>query len=102
MYLEFEEEFLAEIYRPLNMSVDYSGDSQTEKLFRNATLQRSLSMQNSLSFKGYRKTKSLPAKIAWLTLNLRITALTFAFTLNANTGKQQGTPGTIDILMKPG
>ncbi|KAI9759075.1 MAG: mediator complex subunit [Chaenotheca gracillima] len=77
-----EGEFLNEIFRAMSMSVDYSLDSQYEKLFRNPMIQRCLSMQNSLSFKGERKHRNLNAKLAWFTLHLRLVALTFAFSFN--------------------
>src|SRR5438876_262096 len=64
------------------MSVDYSHDPQHEKLFRNPMIQRCLSLQNTLGYKGELNHRSLTAKIAWATLHLRLAALTFAITFN--------------------
>ena len=96
---DFEAEFLSEIVRALSLSVDHSADPQHEKLFRNPVLQRCLSTQNSLGYKGDHAHRSLTAKIAWSTLHLRLVALTFAFTFN--TGAKPGASGPENDLTRP-
>ncbi|KAI9671992.1 MAG: mediator complex subunit [Trizodia sp. TS-e1964] len=78
----FHADFLSEIYRALNMSVDYSVEPQHDKLFRNTIIQRCLSMQNSLGYGGEGKARTLTAKVAWATLQLRHSALTLALAIN--------------------
>ncbi|KAH0544055.1 hypothetical protein FGG08_001673 [Glutinoglossum americanum] len=80
--IELEHQFLSESQRAISMSVDYSHEPQHEKLFRNPMIQRCLSLQNTLGYKGELNHRSLTAKIAWATLHLRLAALTFAITFN--------------------
>ncbi|KAI9763955.1 MAG: mediator complex subunit [Geoglossum simile] len=80
--LQLERQFLSESQRAINMSVDYSHEPQHEKLFRNPMIQRCLSLQNTLGYKGELNHRTLTAKIAWATLHLRLAALTFAITFN--------------------
>lgn len=74
-----EKVFLSEIYRVLGINVDSSGDLQFEQMFKNQMIQRCLSMQMSLGYRGEKKHRSLPAKVAWTILNLRFASLIFAF-----------------------
>ncbi|KAI9871901.1 MAG: mediator complex subunit [Pleopsidium flavum] len=80
--LTLEHEILNEIYRVLGVNVDYSGDPQQEKLFRNPMIRGCLSMQASFGFRGAHKHQSVIAKIASTTLNLRLASLTFTFMFN--------------------
>ena len=77
---------LSEIYRVLGIIVDFSVDPQLDQLFKNSTIQRCLSMQASLGYHGESKPRSLPSKVAWTILKLRITALilTGAFSKTAD------------------
>lgn len=94
----FERTFLVEVYRVLNVNVDYSINPQLERLFRNPLIQRCLAMQMSLSYQGERKHRSLPAKVAWTFLNLRYASMIFAWLLKKPSGD---TAGESD-MMKPG
>ncbi|KAI9840028.1 MAG: hypothetical protein M1819_000220 [Sarea resinae] len=94
----FDYEFLYYVYRSLSINVDYSIDPAHEKLFKNSMIQRCLSIQNSLGYKGAQKPRSLLGKIAWVTLNLRFTSLTFAFSFNNFKGAG---PGHENDVLRP-
>lgn len=96
-----EHEILNEIYRVLGVNVDYSGDPQQEKLFRNPMIRGCLSMQASFGFRGAQEHQSLIAKIASTTLNLRLASLTFTFMFN-NVGRPSAGFGAESDFTKPG
>ncbi|KAI9844417.1 MAG: mediator complex subunit [Sclerophora amabilis] len=96
-----EHEFLSEIYRAMTMSVDYSTETQHEKLFRNPMIQRCLSMQNALNYRGEDTHRTLNAKVAWLTLHLRLVALTFAFSFNTGPKANGDRGGSESEFTKP-
>lgn len=93
-----ERTFLFEVYRVLGVNIDHSIDPQAEQLFRNQMIQRCLSMQMSLSYRGESKPLSLPAKVASTFLNLRYVSLIFAWAFK----KPPGVPGTDSDIMNPG
>ncbi|KAH0564742.1 hypothetical protein GP486_001870 [Trichoglossum hirsutum] len=95
---ELEHQFLSESQRAIGMNVDYSHEPQYEKLFRNSVIQRCLSLQNTLGYKGEQNHRSLTAKIAWATLHLRLAALTFAITFN----NVKSTGGAENDYTRPG
>ncbi|KAI9706527.1 MAG: mediator complex subunit [Candelina mexicana] len=80
---ELEHDFLAEVYDALQVNVDYAADGQQDKLLRYPWIQRCLSMQYSLDYKGETEHRSIAAKLAWTILNMRVASLTYAFTFNA-------------------
>ncbi len=78
-----KENFLDEIYRVLDVGIDYSmgaGDN-TEYLFRNGLAQRCLGLQLSLGYSGEKQHRSITAKVAWSILNLRFTSLILILTI---------------------
>lgn len=81
--------------------MDYSGDPQQEKLFRNPMIRGCLSMQASFGFRGAQKHQSLIAKIASTTLNLRLASLTFTFMFNNVSRPNAGSAVESDFT-KPG
>ncbi|KAI9801030.1 MAG: hypothetical protein M1825_003565 [Sarcosagium campestre] len=83
-------QFINETYRALGLSVDHSIELHRDQLYRNINLQRCLSMQDSLGFSGQGSQRSLAAKVAWLTLDLRLVALKFAYTFNQSGSKSNG------------
>ncbi len=96
-----EHDFLNEIYRVLNVNVDYLSDPQQEKLFRNPMIRGCLSVQASFGFKGAQKHQTLAAKIASTTLNLRVASLTFTF-MFSNVNKPSAGSGGESDFTKPG
>ncbi|KAI9775375.1 MAG: mediator complex subunit [Candelina submexicana] len=80
---KLEHDFLAEVYDALQVNVDYVADGQQDKLLRYPWIQRCLSMQYSLDYKGETEHRSIAAKLAWTILNMRVASLTYAFTFNA-------------------
>jgi mediator of RNA polymerase II transcription subunit 16 len=93
-----ERTFLFEVYRVLGVNIDHSIDPQVDQLFRNQMIQRCLSMQMSLSYRGESKHLSLPAKVASTFLTLRYVSLIFAWAFK----KPPGVPGTDSDVMNPG
>lgn len=80
----FINPFLADVHRVLSLVIDYSGDIKTEQYLKNGLHQKTLSMQLSLGYWGDERHRSLSSKIAFATLQLRWTALTFAMGLKPN------------------
>lgn len=88
---EFNNTFLTEVHRALNLKMDFAvGDSPSDRLVRNPLLQRCLSLQFALDFQGERVIRTLPGKLAWATLHLRVASLAFALTWNS--AQRQGRP----------
>ncbi|TGZ79690.1 hypothetical protein EX30DRAFT_372724 [Ascodesmis nigricans] len=85
----FHAMFLSEIHRVVNLKLDFSVDPPSEKLIRNALLQRCLSMQYSLDFHGNAQAKTLSAKLAWTTLHLRLASLASGLTSVPPPGARQ-------------
>lgn len=96
----FNNMFLSEAHRALNLKMDFATESPSERLFRNPLLQRCLSLQNSLDFQGERVNKRLSGKLAWATLHLRVASVAFALTFN-NPQRQQGAGGSNDFDLRP-
>lgn len=95
--------FLLEIHRVLSLKMDFTGESPSEKLIRNALLQRCLSMQYALDFRGNSGVKTLSGKLAWTTLHLRVASLASGLTWApaASARQRQGPPQPEDNF-KPG
>ncbi|CAL8583760.1 hypothetical protein XPA_009378 [Xanthoria parietina] len=74
---DFVSAFLSDMYRILQLKIDYSGDIKIENYLKNALHQKTLSMQLSLGYHGEEQHRTLPSKIAFATLQLRWAALTF-------------------------
>lgn len=74
---DFVYAFLSDMYRILQLKIDYSGDIKIENYLKNALHQKTLSMQLSLGYHGEEQHRTLPSKIAFATLQLRWAALTF-------------------------
>ena len=81
---EFNNTFLTEVHRALNLKLDFAANESptSERLVRNPLLQRCLSLQFALYFRGEQTPKELPGKLAWATLHLRVASLAFALTWN--------------------
>jgi mediator of RNA polymerase II transcription subunit 16 len=71
--------------------MDFATESPNERLFKNPLLQRCLSLQNALDFRGEKVNKRLSGKLAWATLHLRVASVAFALTFNSP--QRQGAPG---------
>lgn len=93
-----EVTFLNDIYRILGVHFDYFVDSPPQQLFKNQMTQRCLSMQMSLGFRGERKHRSIPAKVAWTLLNIRCAALIFTFAFK----NPRNAPGSEGEAKNPG
>jgi mediator of RNA polymerase II transcription subunit 16, fungi type len=78
----FNKLLLRETHRSLSFSLDFTGEQPNEKLFRNPTVQKCLSLQNILDYAGDEAKKSLPAKMAWILLLIRIASFAFGSTVN--------------------
>lgn len=106
----FNNTFLSEAHRALNLKMDFATESPSERLFRNPLLQRCLSLQNSLDFQGEKVNKRLSGKLAWATLHLRVASVAFALTFNnpqrqapvAGAGGSNGSGGANDFDLRPG
>ena len=92
-------DFLSEIYKVLDVNLDWVIDPQPDKLLRHNMVQRSLSLQAALGFTDRNETRSLSSKLAWTLLSLRVVSLTFAFAF-AKTSNTTG--GSETELSKPG
>ena len=92
-------DFLSEIYKVLDVNLDWVMDHQPDKLLRHNMVQRSLSLQAALGFTDCNETRSLSSKLAWTLLSLRVVSLNFAFAFvkTSNT-----TGGSETELSKPG
>lgn len=104
--LEFNNLFLAETHKALQLKMDFTGESPNERLIRNSMLQRCLSMQNALDFRGTNQNKTLSGKLAWTTLHLRIAALASGITWMPPGGARSRQPGApappVEETFKPG
>lgn len=104
--LEFNNLLLAEIHRALQLKMDFTGESPNERLIRNSMLQRCLSMQNALDFRGTHQTKTLSGKLAWTTLHLRIASLASGVTWGPSHNARLRQPGApappVEETFKPG
>ncbi|KAL8701035.1 MAG: hypothetical protein Q9224_000687 [Gallowayella concinna] len=86
---DFTHTFLSDMYRILQLNIDYSGDTKTEVYLKNVLHQKTLSMQLSLGYRGEQEHRTLSSKVAFAILQLRWAALTFAMGLKPNA------PGTV-------
>lgn len=77
MRSDIEKDLVGEIYRALSQSADFTPDQHTEKSSSAATIQKCLSVQDSLGRHSGQQHKSIAAKVAWTTLNLRFVSLNF-------------------------
>lgn len=93
----FEENFLVDIYRVLGVNIDHTAEAQPDQLFRNAVIQRCLSMQMSLGYSGEMQHRSCSSKVALTVLHLRFTSLILAFSF-----KKPQVPGGESEFRKPG
>ncbi|KAI5800127.1 mediator complex, subunit Med16 [Geopyxis carbonaria] len=89
--LDFNNAFLTEVHRALNLKMDFAAESPSERLIRNPLLQRCLSLQYALDFHGERVTRRLSGKLAWAVLHLRVASLAFA--LSGNSGQRGAVQG---------
>lgn len=78
----FNKLLLREVHRSLSFSLDFTGEQPNEKLFRNPTVQKCLSLQNILDYAGDDAKKSLTAKMAWILLLIRIASFAFGSSVN--------------------
>ncbi|KAI9840522.1 MAG: mediator complex subunit [Thelocarpon superellum] len=89
---------LSQFQRALSLNLDYTVDPQHERLFRNPFFQQYLSMQHSMGYRGDREHRTLTSKSAWITLQLRNVARTFAYSLNSGA---KGGPGSESDYTRP-
>ncbi|KAL8736286.1 MAG: hypothetical protein Q9166_000441 [cf. Caloplaca sp. 2 TL-2023] len=80
----FVHTFLNDMYRILQLNVDYTGDTKTEIYLKNVLYQKALSMQLSLGYSGEQQHRTSSSKLAFAVLQLRWAALTFALGLKPN------------------
>ena len=95
---KMEQDFLRDLYRTLSVNLDQSTDPQSDKLLRYPMLQRCLSLQAALGNRGDKEPRSIISKVAWVMMNLRMIALTFAFAF----AKSGNAPDGSSELSKPG
>ena len=95
---KMQQDFLRDLYRTLNVNLDQSTDPQSDKLLRYPMLQRCLSLQAALGNKSDKEPRSVISKVAWVMMNLRMIALTFAFAF----AKSGNAPEGSSELSKPG
>ena len=93
-----EQDFLRDLYRTLGVNLNQSTDPQSDKLLRNPMLQRCLSLQAALGNRSDKEPRSVISKVAWVMMNLRMIALTFAFAF----AKSGNAPEGGSELSKPG
>ncbi|MCJ1388619.1 mediator complex subunit [Xylographa bjoerkii] len=94
---KMEQDFLRDLYRTLSVNLDQSTDPQSDKLLRYPMLQRCLSLQAALGNRNYKEPRSVISKVAWVMMNLRMIALTFAFAF----AKSGNAPEGSSELSKP-
>ncbi|MCJ1284725.1 mediator complex subunit [Xylographa opegraphella] len=94
---KMEQDFLRDLYRTLNVNLDQSTDPQSDKLLRYPMLQRCLSLQAALGNRSDKVPRSVISKVAWVMMNLRMIALTFAFAF----AKSGSAPEGSSELSKP-
>ena len=95
---KMERDFLRDLYRTLSVNLDQSTDPQSDKLLRYPMLQRCLSLQAALGNRSEKEPRSVISKVAWVMMNLRMIALTFAFAF----AKSGNAPEGSSELSKPG
>ncbi|KAL8643791.1 MAG: hypothetical protein Q9226_008118 [Calogaya cf. arnoldii] len=76
--------FLSDMYRILQLNVDYSSEVKIEHYLKNVLHQKALSIQLSLGYQGEQQHRTLPSKLAFATLQLRWAALTLLMGLKPN------------------
>ncbi|MCJ1321765.1 mediator complex subunit [Xylographa vitiligo] len=94
---KMERDFLRDLYRTLSVNLDQSTDPQSDKLLRYPMLQRCLSLQAALGNRSEKEPRSVISKVAWVMMNLRMIALTFAFAF----AKSGNAPEGSSELSKP-
>lgn len=62
------------MYRSLLVDVDFTDQQTGEKVVKNMGLQRCLSAQVFFGTSGKHLRRNVPAKMAWIALNLRVMA----------------------------
>ena len=78
----FNNTFLTEVHRALNVKMDFAAESPSDRLIRNAPLQRCLSLQYALDYRGANALCTMSGKLAFATLHLRVASLAFGLTWN--------------------
>jgi mediator of RNA polymerase II transcription subunit 16 len=77
--------FISESLRALNLNVDFAADQ--EKVIRNATIPKCLSVHSALGFKSFNRLRSTPAQVSWITMNLRAFSVLFTYLYHSSTSK---------------
>lgn len=75
----FDERFMNEIYRILDVKTDHSMETNPDPLFKTPLVQRVLSIHATLGFSGVRMYRSVASNLAWATLNIRYLSVAFVF-----------------------
>jgi hypothetical protein len=86
---------MSESLRALNLNVDFAADQ--EKVIRNATVLKVLSVHAALGFKSFNTLRSTPAQVSWITMNLRSFSVLFTYLYHSSTsrsGEDYSKPGT--------
>lgn len=81
---DFSYDWLSELSRILKVTVDYSEEAHFDVLIRNTAIQLSLSIQNSLGFRGEFNPRTFGGKLAWLVLQLRNIVVLVTMAANVN------------------
>ena len=63
--------------------MDFTSDQQSDKLYRNIALVRSLSLQWSIYYEGYDAPLDVRGKFAYIFLHLKVSFLGFGTTIPA-------------------
>ena len=88
--------FMTESLRALSINVDFSADQ--EKVLRNATVLKCLSVHAALGFTSFNTLRSLPAQVAWVTMNFRSFSVLFTYLYHSSTsrnGEDYSKPGIV-------
>jgi hypothetical protein len=81
-----------QLYRALQIILNYSTDEAQKhyySLFRLAPLYKCISVQNILGTEG-KYQRNMPAKLAWVTMNLRVVSFTVSMSFRHNENLKHG------------
>jgi len=85
-----------ELSRLVKLVVDYTEETHNEALIRNATIQLTLSIQNSLGFHGEFRSRSFSGKLAWIILQLRNIVVLVTVASNVRPGSNNESTSPLD------
>jgi mediator of RNA polymerase II transcription subunit 16 len=78
----FSYDWISEVSRVLKFGFDYSEETHHDTLIRNPSVQLSLSIQNSMGYRGDANRREFGGQMAWLILQLRNCVLLMTMTFS--------------------